>query len=76
MESRQSSGQTRSGRGEARGLHGDRENKPHREHGDEEEDGKDSLHVERTFEGHAPQDFGELSVSQRERPQSEVRSRV
>lgn len=57
-------------------LHRDGEREPHGEHGDEERDGKDALHLERALDGHVPQHFGELCVSERKGPESQVRGRV
>ena len=44
--------------------HRDGEREPHGEHGDKERDGKDALHLERALDGHVPQHFGELRMSE------------
>jgi hypothetical protein len=45
-------------------LHRDGEREPHGEHGDEERDSKDALHLECALDGHVPQHFGELRMSE------------
>lgn len=57
-------------------VHRDGKGEPHGKHGDEEEDGSDSLHLERTLDRHVPKDLGELSVREGQRPETEVGSGV
>jgi hypothetical protein len=52
--------------------HRNRQREPHRKHRHKEEDRSDSLHLERAFDGHVPQDLGELSVREGERPETKV----
>lgn len=59
---------------------GEREDKPHGEHDDEEQRRADAgvggLGRERALERHAVQDLGQLGVRERQRPESQVRGRV